>query len=126
MEENFFQTLFLTLKLASLTTAILFAVSIPIAFYLSRSQGILKSILEIIVTLPLVLPPTGIGFYLLLLLSPEGYIGFIFNELFDIKLIFSFTGLVLGSIIYSLPFMVQPIHAGLENIPKQLIESAIT
>ena len=89
MEENFFQTLFLTLKLASLTTAILFAVSIPIAFYLSRSQGMLKSILEIIVTLPLVLPPTVIGFYLLLLLSPEGYIGFIFNELFDVKLIFS-------------------------------------
>lgn len=124
MEENFFQTLFLTLKLASITTAILFAVSIPIAFYLSRSQGILKSILEIIVTLPLVLPPTVIGFYLLLLFSAEGYIGFIFNELFDIKLIFSFTGLVLGSIIYSLPFMVQPIHAGLEKIPKQLIEAS--
>ena len=100
MEENFFQTLFLTLKLASLTTAILFAVSFPIAFYLSRSQGILKSMLEIIVTLPLVLPPTVIGFYLLLLLSPEGYIGFIFNELFDVQLIFSFTGLVVGSIIF--------------------------
>ena len=96
MEENFFQTLFLTLKLASLTTVILFAVSIPIALYLSRSQGILKSMLEIIVTLPLVLPPTVIGFYLLLLLSPEGYIGFIFNELFDVKLIFSFTGLLFG------------------------------
>ena len=124
MEENFFQTLFLTLKLASLTTAILFAASIPIAFYLSRSKGIFKSMLEIIVTLPLVLPPTVIGFYLLLLLSPEGYIGFIFHELFDVKLIFSFTGLVLGSIIYSLPFMVQPIHAGLEKIPKQLIEAS--
>lgn len=80
--------------------------------------------LEIIVTLPLVLPPTVIGFYLLLLLSPDGYIGFIFNELFDVKLIFSFPGLVLGSIIYSLPFMVQPIHAGLEKIPKQLIEAS--
>ena len=124
MEENFFQTLFLTLKLASLTTVILFAVSIPIALYLSRSQGILKSMLEITVTLPLVLPPTVIGFYLLVLLSPNGYIGFIFIELFDVKLIFSFTGLVLGSIIYSLPFMVQPIHAGLEKIPKQLIEAS--
>lgn len=124
MEENFIQTIFLTLKLAAFTTVILFCISVPIAFYLSRSQGIFKSFLEIIVTLPLVLPPTVIGFYLLLLLSPEGFIGVFFKQLFDIKLIFSFPGLVLGSIIYSLPFMVQPIHAGLEKIPKQFIEAS--
>ena len=124
MEEFFLETIFLTLKLASVTTLILFFLSVPVAFYLSRSHGFLKSFLEIIITLPLVLPPTVIGFYLLLLFSPGGSIGIIFNQLFDVKLIFSFPGLVFGSVIYSLPFMVQPIYAGLEKIPIQLIEAS--
>ena len=124
MEENFLETIFLTLKLASVTTLILFFLSVPIAFYLSRSQGLLKSFLEIIITLPLVLPPTVIGFYLLLLFSPGGSIGIFFKQLFDVNLIFSFPGLIFGSIIYSLPFMVQPIYAGLEKIPVQLIEAS--
>lgn len=124
MEENFFQTLFLTLKLATYTTGILFILSIPIAFYLTKSQGYFKSFLEIVLTLPLVLPPTVIGFYLLLLLSPQGFIGHFFLTYFNIKLVFSFPGLVIGSIIYSLPFMVQPIYAGLEKLPKNLIEAS--
>jgi molybdate transport system permease protein len=124
LEEHFIQTIFLTLKLASVTTVLLFFISVPLAFYLSSSRGSVKSFLEIIITLPLVLPPTVIGFYLLLLFSPGGTVGVFFREIFDVTLIFSFSGLVMGSIIYSLPFMVQPLQAGLEKIPGQLIEAS--
>jgi len=124
LEDTFVQTIILTLKLAAITTVILFVISVPIAFYLSRSKGMIRSMVEMMVTLPLVLPPTVIGFYLLLLFSPEGFIGAIFKECFDLNIIFSFPGLVVGSVIYSLPFMVQPIQAGLEKIPIQLIEAS--
>jgi molybdate transport system permease protein len=124
LENSFIQTIFLTLKLAAFTTVILFCISVPLAFYLSQGRGVVKSLVEMIVTLPLVLPPTVIGFYLLLLFSQEGFIGVIFTRWFDVNLIFSFPGLVLGSVVYSLPFMVQPIYAGLEKIPVQLIEAS--
>ncbi len=114
----------LTFQLALVTTFILLLLSIPIAFWLSNSKNRLKPIIETLISMPLVLPPTVLGFYLLMVLSPSSSIGHFLNETFDLQLVFSFEGLVFGSIIYSLPFMVQPIQSGLNNLPKSLTEAA--
>jgi len=124
MEDAFLITLWLTLRLAATTTLLLFGCSVPLAWYLSRSKGWFARLLEMGVTLPLVLPPTVIGFYLLLLLGPEGFLGSIFLRWFDLRLVFSFPGLLLGSMVYSLPFMVQPIKTGLDKLPEHLSEAA--
>jgi molybdate transport system permease protein len=116
--------IFLTLKLAILTTIILFFISIPVGRWLSQKKNILKTFAEVVVSLPLVLPPTVIGFYLLLAFSPAGAFGKWLEHYFDIRLAFSFGGLLIGSVIYSLPFMVHPILSGLASLPSSLEEAS--
>lgn len=120
------QPLVLTFKLAVVTTAILFVVSIPIASWLSSTRSKIRPVLETLVSMPLVLPPTVLGFYMLVAFSPENAFGNWLNEWLGIKLIFSFGGLVVASVIYSLPFMVQPIQAGLSSLPSTLKEASYT
>jgi len=114
----------LTLQLALITTVILLVISIPLAYWMTNTKSRIKSIIEAIVSLPLVLPPTVLGFYLLIAFSPESAIGSFLNDVFGLKLAFSFSGLVIGSIIYSLPFMVQPLQAGFASLPSSLSEAS--
>lgn len=114
----------LTFKLAFLTTIILFLLSIPLSYWLSFTKSKAKAFVETLVSLPLVLPPTVLGFYLLVFFSPQNAFANWLNDVFGLKLIFSFEGLVFGSIIYSLPFMVHPIQSGLSNLPSNLKEAS--
>jgi molybdate transport system permease protein len=118
--------IWLTLKLASLTTVILLIVGTPIALWLSRTRSWLKGPIGAVVALPLVLPPTVIGFYLLLLLGPNGAIGQLTQRLGLGTLTFSFTGLVIGSVLYSLPFVVQPLQNAFTAIGPRPLEVAAT
>ncbi|MCF7532841.1 molybdate ABC transporter permease subunit [Pseudomonas petrae] len=118
--------IWLTLKLASLTTVILLIVGTPIALWLSRTRSWLKGPVGAVVALPLVLPPTVIGFYLLLLLGPNGAIGQLTQHLGLGTLTFSFTGLVIGSVLYSLPFVVQPLQNAFAAIGPRPLEVAAT
>ena len=118
------QPFWLTLKLALITTIILAVISIPLANWLSQKKGFAKTIVEVIVSMPLVLPPSVIGFYLLLAFSPSNAFGNFLEKYFDIRLVFSFSGLVIGSVIYSLPFMVHPIQSGLSALPATLKEAS--
>jgi len=114
----------LTLRLAGIVTAILLLLSIPLAYWLSYAKTKFKPIVETLVSMPLVLPPTVLGFYLLVAFSPNNKFGVWLEEWFGLRLIFSFEGLVLASVIYSLPFMVQPIYSGFKNLPTNLKEAA--
>ncbi|MCP2071868.1 UNVERIFIED_ORG: molybdate transport system permease protein [Pseudomonas lini] len=121
-----FAAIWLTLKLASLTTVILLLIGTPIALWLSRSQSWLRGPVGAVVALPLVLPPTVIGFYLLLALGPNGWIGQFTQALGLGTLTFSFTGLVIGSVIYSMPFVVQPLQNAFAAIGSRPLEVAAT
>ena len=114
----------LTVQLALITTVILLVISIPLAYWMANTKSKIKPIIEAMVSLPLVLPPTVLGFYLLIAFSPESTIGSFLNDVFGLKLAFSFTGLVIGSIIYSLPFMVQPLQVGFAGLPSSLSEAS--
>jgi len=114
----------LTLKLSSIATLILLVISIPLAYWLAYSKKRIKPIIETLVSMPLVLPPTVLGFYLLVAFSPNNFLGALLDEWFGLQLIFSFEGLVLASVIYSLPFMVQPIQSGFKNLPQNLSEAS--
>ena len=114
----------LTLELAFLTTIILFFLSLPLANWLARKKNIFKTIAQVFVSLPLVLPPTVIGFYLLVAFSPANIFGRFLERYFDIRIVFSFGGLLIGSVIYSLPFMVHPILSGLLSLPSSLQEAS--
>ena len=114
----------LTVQLALITTVILLVISIPLAYWMANTKSRIKPIIEAIVSLPLVLPPTVLGFYLLISFSPESAIGSFLNDVFGLKLGFSLSGLVIGSIIYSLPFMVQPLQAGFAGLPSSLSEAS--
>jgi molybdate transport system permease protein len=114
----------LSFKLAALTTLILFVISIPFAWYLSQSRSKLKPFLEAITALPIVLPPSVLGFYILWALSQNSPIGAFFDRYFDVKLVFNFTSLVIASCFYSLPFMVQPLQSGFESINKNILEAS--
>lgn len=116
----------LTLELAGLTTIILLIIGTPIAWWLSRSTSKWKDVIAAIVTLPLVLPPTVIGFYLLIALGPQGPGGWIASLFGGRSLAFTFEGLVIGSVIYSLPFVVQPIRNSFEAMGKRPLEVAAT
>lgn len=124
--ESFLITMLLTLKVALITTLVLLLVAIPIAYFLAFSRSKITPILEAIVSMPLVLPPSVLGFYLLIAFSPQSFFGKFLLETFDLKLVFSFEGLIIGSVIFSLPFMVNPIQAGFSALPKSLFEAAIT
>ena len=116
--------LILTFKLASVTTVLLFLISIPIAYWLSFSNSKVKPFMEAIITMPLVLPPTVLGYYLLVAFNPNSVLGNFLEVFLGLRLLFSFEGLVVASIIYSLPFMVQPIQSGLNNLPISLKEAS--
>ncbi|KPB71441.1 molybdate ABC transporter permease subunit [Pseudomonas cannabina] len=118
--------IWLTLKLASLTTVILLIIGTPIALWLARTDSWLKGPIGAVVALPLVLPPTVIGFYLLLLLGPNGPIGQLTQSLGLGTLTFSFTGLVIGSVLYSMPFVVQPLQNAFAAIGNRPLEVAAT
>lgn len=115
-----------TVKLASITTVILLLLGTPVAWWLSQTKNRLKVVIESVVALPLVLPPTVLGFYLLISLSPQGFIGELWSYISDTRLTFSFTGLVIGSVIYSMPFVIQPLQASFEMVGKPLQQAAYT
>ncbi|QNI34301.1 molybdate ABC transporter permease subunit [Alloacidobacterium dinghuense] len=119
------QALWLTLKLASVTTLLLLCASIPLSYWLVFGKTRWKSIVEAVATLPLLLPPTVLGFYLLVLLGPRTLPGRFLIHLIGHPIAFSFSGLVIGSMIYSLPFAVQPITSGFSTIATEILDAAI-
>jgi len=114
----------LSFKLAGITTLILFVISLPLAWYLSQTQSRSKPFLEAFTALPIVLPPSVLGFYILVAFSQNSPIGAFFDAYFGIKLVFNFTGLVVASCFYSLPFMVQPLQGGFESLNKNILEAS--
>ncbi len=114
----------LSFKLAGVTTLILFIIALPIAWWLSQTKCRCKPFVEAVVSLPIVLPPSVIGFYILFALSYNSPIGAFFEETFGIKLVFNFTGLVIASCFYSFPFMVQPLQGGFESLNKNMLEAS--
>ncbi len=114
----------LSFKLAFITTIILFVISLPLSWYLSQTKSKVKPFLEAITALPIVLPPSVLGFYILWALSYNSPIGAFFENTLGIKLVFNFYGLVIASCFYSLPFMVQPLQSGFESISKNMIEAS--
>ncbi|MCB0366688.1 MAG: molybdate ABC transporter permease subunit [Bdellovibrionaceae bacterium] len=115
-----------TLRLAGLTTLLLLVVCTPLAWWMARSENRIKPIVESVIALPLILPPTVLGFYLLVLLGPEGLIGWVMTSLGLHPLAFTFAGLVIGSFFYSLPFVVQPLQDAFIAVGKQPLELAAT
>ncbi|MFT6631247.1 MAG: molybdate transport system permease protein [Bacteriovoracaceae bacterium] len=124
LSENDMSALLITLKLAFTTTAILLLVGTPIAWWLSRTKIKYKFILEALIAMPLVLPPTVLGFYLLVALGPNGPIGGFFDSLGFAPLAFSFNGLVIGSLFYSMPFVIQPLQDAFRAIGDRPMEVA--
>jgi len=118
--------LWLTLRLALCTTALLLLFGMPFAYWLAITRTRWKPVLETLVGMPLVLPPSVLGFYLLLAFSPQHAFGRWMEQTVHLSLVFSFAGLVLGSVIFSLPFMVQPLQAGFQNLPASLLEASRT
>jgi len=118
------EPIWLSIKLALITTIFLLFIGIPIAYWLSRRQSIVKLIIEALITMPLVLPPSVLGFYLLLAFSPNNGLGIWLHQHFNLQMVFSFKGLVLASIIYSLPFMVSPLKAAFSHLPKSMAEAS--
>ncbi|MFH7586003.1 molybdate ABC transporter permease subunit [Oceanimonas smirnovii] len=116
----------LTLRLAGVTVLVLLALGTPLAWWLSQTQSRLKTAIEAVVALPLVLPPTVLGFYLLLSLGPHGVIGGLSKAMGGSSLAFTFTGLVIGSAFYSLPFVVQPLQGAFESLGRRPLEVAAT
>lgn len=119
-----FEPFLLSFELAAITTLILFVLSVPLAWYLSQTSSRAKPFLEAITALPIVLPPSVIGFYMLVVLSQNSPLGIFFEDMFGIKLVFNFTGLVVASCFYSLPFMVQPLQSGFESLNKNMLEAS--
>lgn len=124
MSANDLQAVWLTLQLAAVSTVILLILSLPLAWWLSQTSSRWRPLVEATVALPLVLPPTVLGFYLLVALGPEGFIGGSLEALGMQHLAFSFTGLVIGSVIYSLPFAVQPLQNAFASVPREFLEAA--
>ncbi len=126
MSPDAWQAIALTLKLAAFTTIILLIVATPLAWWLSQTRSTWRAPISALVTLPLVLPPTVLGFYLLMLLGPQGWVGRLTEALGVGLLSFSFTGILLGSIVFSLPFSVQPIQYAFEAIGRRPFDVAAT
>jgi len=120
------QAIWLTLKLASVTTCLLLLIATPLAWWLAHSRKWYKGLMAAVVALPLVLPPTVLGFYLLLVMGPHGVVGDLTNTLGLGRLPFTFYGLVVGSVFFSMPFAVQPIQNAFEAIGKRPLEVAAT
>lgn len=120
------QPLLLTFKLAGVVTVILVAIGVPLAYLLAFGRFRFKSAVEALVSMPLVLPPSVLGFYLLVAFSPRHVFGRFVETVFDTRLAFSFEGLVVASVIFSLPFMVHPVQSGFQSLPPSLTEAAYT
>ena len=119
-----YEPFWLSLKLSFITTFILFFFCVGLAYFMSQNKFFGKAFLESIISLPLVLPPSVLGFYLLIFLSPYSFFGKFIEELFGVRLVFNFAGLVVASCIYSLPFMFGPIYAGLNSLKRSLFEAS--
>ena len=126
LSENDFQAILLTIRLASIVTLILLVLGTPIAWWLSRTRSRLKGPVGAVVALPLVLPPSVLGFYLLLVMGPNGPLGQLTQALGIGLLAFTFEGLVIASVFYSLPFMVQPLQNAFEAVGERPLEVAAT
>jgi len=131
LDSNVFQAsiveaLGVTLQLATVTTLLLLVISPPLAWWLARSHSRLRAFVEALTTLPIILPPTVVGFYLLLLMAPAGALGKPWLAVTGSTLAFSFSGLVIGSVIYSLPFVVQPLISSFRTMDDRLLEAAAT
>src|SRR5258706_1316537 len=118
------EALLLSARLALSVSAILFVVGVPLAYWLAYSRWRWKFLLEAVVALPLVLPPTVLGFYMLLAMGPRGAFGKLWSAAFDHGLAFTFAGLVIASVLYSLPFAVQPLIASFETIDRKLLDAS--
>ena len=119
-----FTPFIISFKLASIVTVILFLVCLPYGWYLSQTNSKLKPFLEALTALPIVLPPSVLGFYILYALSYNSPIGEFLKNYFGIKLVFNFPGLVVASCLYSFPFMLQPIQNGFEGLQKSMLEAS--
>ena len=126
LSSSAIESIFLTLKLAAVTTVLLLVIATPIAWWLARTGSKWRAPVSAMVTLPLVLPPTVLGFYLLVLMGPNGPIGMMTQALYNGLLSFTFTGLVIGSVVFSLPFAVQPLQYAFESIGERPLEVAAT
>ncbi|WP_321480322.1 molybdate ABC transporter permease subunit [uncultured Bacteroides sp.] len=126
MNSDFIQTLLTTGKLAFWTTFILLIIGMPIAYFLAYSRFRLKAVIEALISMPMVLPPTVLGFYILVAYSPQNWFGEMLEEWFDVRLAFSFTGVLIASVICSFPFMVQPLQNGLASLPSSYKEASYT
>ena len=120
------ESLFISLQLALVTTLILLIVALPLAYLLSFKQFVGRTALEVVVAMPLVLPPTVLGYFVLLMIAPDSTLGRTWQMLFDSSLAFSFSGMVVASVLYSLPFAVQPMQQALRAIPVSWLEMAQT
>ncbi len=119
-----FTPFWLSFKLAFLTTMVLFVIALPLAWWLSQTRSRLKPMIEALTALPIVLPPSVLGFYLLWALAPNSPLGAFFEAHLGVRLVFSFPGLVVASCFYSLPFMVQPLQSGFESLQRRMLEAS--
>ena len=126
MDAQFAQTLWLTLKLAVSTTAILVLIGLPFAYWIAYTKVRIKPLIEALVSMPMVLPPSVIGYYMLVIYSPRNWFGEWLGQVFNVRLAFSFEGILIASVIFSLPFMVQPLQNGLRSLPDSLREASYT
>ena len=124
--SDLYLTLWITVKLAGITTFWLLLIGTPLAWWLARHRGSLATAIEAVVALPLVLPPTVLGFYLLIAFAPDSALGSAWQALTGRPLAFSFSALVIGSIIYSLPFVVQPLQTAFQQLPRGVLDAAAT
>ncbi len=118
--------IWLTLQLATVTTLILLVIALPVAWWLANTRSRIRPVIEALTALPLVLPPTVLGFYLLILMSPSTTLGAWWVRVTGEALTFSFTGLVIASIFYSLPFAVQPLQGAFQSVGRGVMEAAAT
>jgi len=119
-----YEPFIISFKLAAVTTLILFCITLPLAWFLSQTHSKVKPFLEALGALPIVLPPSVLGFYILIVLSENSWLGQFVSKTFDVELAFSFSGLVIASCFYSLPFMLQPLQGGLESLNKNMLEAS--
>jgi molybdate transport system permease protein len=116
----------LSFQLAALTLVVLLGLGLPLAWWLAHSKNPFKPVIETLIALPLVLPPTVLGFYLMISLGPQGWIGKMWTALVGHPLTFTFTGLVVASCVYSLPFVVQPLQGAFERLDNRTVEASLT